>query len=102
MSEIIQWQGHPVDVQARLISRFLLDHSIQLRLFGRAVHPSDERSDEMHRLTFRDVYSFWFHTLGRAVLGILGFLRCSTYKLQIDGVPSSQSRVRVREFGGWG
>ncbi len=97
MSEIIQWQGSRVDVQARLISRFLwttasidvfLDGQCILRTGGQMKCTGSHSATFTHSGATHSAELSWGY----------GFLRSFPYKLQIDGVPISQARVRVRNW----
>src|SRR5208282_1871253 len=97
MSEIIQWQSSPVDVQAQLISRFLwTTASIDVFLEGQCIL----RTGGQMKCT--GSYSTAFTHSGSTHSAELswgyGFLRSFPYKLQIDGAPISQARVHVRNW----
>jgi len=96
MSEIIKWQDSPVDVQARLIPRFLwstasidvfLGEQCILRTGGQLKFTGSHSSTFIHSGSTHTAELSW---------GV-GFLRWFPYKLRIDGTPVSDARVYVRD-----
>jgi hypothetical protein len=97
MSEIIKWQDSAVDVQARLVPRFLwstasidvfLDKQCILRTGGQL------KATGLHSATF--THSGSTHTA--ELSWGYGLLFSFPYKLRIDGAPVSEARVRVQNW----
>jgi hypothetical protein len=97
MSEVIKWQDSTVDVQARLVPRFLwstasidvfLGEQCILRTGGKL------KATGSHSATF--TYSGSTHT-AELSWGV-GFLLWFPYKLRIDGTPVSAARVYVQNW----
>jgi hypothetical protein len=97
MSEIIQWHGSPIDVQARLVPRFLwstasidvfVDQQCILRTGGQL------KATGSHSTTFTHSGSTYTAELSWGC----GLLFSFPYKLRIDGTPISEARVRVQNW----
>ena len=97
MSELITWQGSKVDVQARLIPRFLwstasidvlLDGECILRTGGQVKAIGSQSAIFCHSGSEHTVELSW---------GV-GFLWSFPYQLRIDGAPISIARVHVRNW----
>jgi hypothetical protein len=97
MSEVIRWQGGRVEVQARLVPRFLWSTaSIDVSLEGRCILRSggQMKATGSHAATFN--HSGSAHTA--EVSWGYGFLRSFPYKLRIDGISICAGRVDVRNW----
>jgi hypothetical protein len=97
MSEVIRWQGGRVEVQARLVPRFLWSTaSIDVFLDGQCILRSggQMKATGSHSATFN--HSGSTHTA--EVSWGYGFLRSFPYKLRIDGMPVCEARVHVRNW----
>ena len=97
MSEVTKWQDRTVDVQARLIPRFLwTTASIDVFLDGQCIFRTGGQ------MKFTGSYSATFIHSGSTHTAALswgyGFLRWFPYKLQIDGVSISEARVHVQNW----
>jgi hypothetical protein len=97
MSEIIKWQDSTVDVQARLVPRFLwctasidvfLDEQCILRTGGQL------KATGLHSAMF--THSGSTHTA--ELSWGYGLLFSFPYKLRIDGTPVSEARVHIRNW----
>ncbi|HVU09064.1 MAG TPA: hypothetical protein VHG89_11020 [Verrucomicrobiae bacterium] len=97
MVEAIKWQENPIDVQARLVPKFLwTTASIDVFLNGQCILRTGGQ------MKFAGSCSNAFNHSGveHKVQLSWGFggLRSFPYKLQIDGNLISNSRVRVRNW----
>jgi len=98
MSEVIQWQGSPVDVQARLVPRYLWNTaSVEIFLDGQRILRTGGQ------FKFTGSYSTTFTHAGgthKAELswGLCGLSFSFPYRLRIDGAPVADSRVRIRNW----
>lgn len=97
MSEVIKWQRSTVDVQARLIPRFLWrTASIDVFLDGQCIVRTGGQ------MKFTGSHSTTFTHSGSTHTAELswgcGFLRWFPYKLQIDGASISEARVHVQNW----
>jgi hypothetical protein len=97
MSEIIQWQRGRVDVQARLIPRFMwitasidvfLDEQCILRTGGQMKCTGSYSTTFTHSGSTHTAELSWGY----------GFLFSFPYKLRIDGTTVSEARVRVQNW----
>src|SRR5690242_10339818 len=98
MSEVIKWQDSPVDVQARLIPRFLwstasidvfLDGQCILRTGGQLKFTGSHSTTFTHSGSTHTAELSW-----GATISPLSF----PYQFRIDGVPVAASRVHVRNW----
>jgi hypothetical protein len=97
MSEAIKWQDTPIDVQARLIPRFLwTTASIDVFLAGQCILRTGGQMKAIgsHSATF--THSGSTHTA--ELSWGYGLLRSFPYKLRIDGNPVSEARVYVQNW----
>ena len=97
MSKLIQWQESAIEVQARLVPRYLWSTaSIEVRLDGRCILQTGGQM----KFTGTEVATFTHagtkHT-ARLLWGA-GFLRSFPYSLRIDDAPVSEGRVQVRNW----
>lgn len=98
MSEDIKWQGSPVDVQARLVPRYLWNTaSVDVFLDGQRILRTGGQ------FKFTGSFSTTFTHAGsthKAELswGLCGLSFSFPYRLRIDGVPVADSRVRIRNW----
>jgi hypothetical protein len=97
MSEIIKWKDSTVDVQARLVPRFLwntasidvfLDKQCILRTGGQLKVTGSHSATFTHSGSTHTAELSWGY----------GLLFSFPYKLRIDGTPVSESRVRVQNW----
>jgi hypothetical protein len=97
MSEIIRWRGSAVDVQARLVPRFLWStSSIDVFLDGQCILRTGGQFKAIgsHSATF--THSGSTHTAELSWgYGLSGSF---PYKLRIDGTSVSEARVRVQNW----
>jgi hypothetical protein len=97
MSELITWQGDQVDVQARLIPRFLwTTASIDVFLNGECILRTggQMKITGSHSVSFTHAGSEHTVELSWGVGWLLSF----PYQLRIDGSLVSDSRVSVRNW----
>ena len=97
MSELVTWQGSKVDVEARLIPRFLwTTASIDVFLDGECIL----RTGGQLKATGSQVVSFAHAgSVHAAELSWgMGVLWSFPYQLRLDGSLVSQSQVRVRNW----
>lgn len=98
MSEDIKWQGSPVDVQARLVPRYLWNTaSVDVFLDGQRILRTGGQ------FKFTGSYSTTFTHAGSTHKAELSWGLCSLsfsfpYRLRIDGAPVVDSRVRIRNW----
>lgn len=98
MSEGIQWQGSPVDVQARLVPRYLWNTaSVEVFLAGQRILRTGGQ------FKFTGSFSTTFTHGGGAHKAELSWGMCGLsfsfpYQLRIDGAPVADSRVRIRNW----
>jgi len=98
MNEVARWQGSAVEVQARLVPRFLWNTaSIDVFLDGKCILRTGGK------LNLTGSYSATFDHSGsthKAELtwGFSGLSFSFPYRLQIDGVPVVASRVQVENW----
>lgn len=98
MSEVIKWQGSTVEVQARLVPRYLWNTaSIDVFLDGQRILRTGGR------FKFTGSHSTPFTHAGsahRAELswGFCGLSFSVPYQLRVDGVPVAASRVQIRNW----
>ena len=97
MSELITWQGSKVDVQARLIPRFLwstasidvfLDGDCILRTGGQMKATGSQVATFSHSGTEHEAELSW---------GV-GFFWSFPYQLRIDGAPIAVARFHVQNW----
>jgi hypothetical protein len=97
MSEIIRWQDSAVDVQARLVPRFLwstasidvfLGEQCILRTGGQLKATGSHSATFTHSGSTHTAELSWGY----------GLLFSFPYKLRIDGAPVSDARVRVQNW----
>jgi len=97
MSEIIRWQDSAVDVQARLVPRFLwstasidvfLGEQCILRTGGQLKATGSHSATFTHSGSTHTAELSWGY----------GLLFSFPYKLRIDGAPVSEARVRVQNW----
>lgn len=98
MNEVIKWQGNTVEVQARLVPRFLWNTaSIDVFLEGQRIL----RTGGQLKFTGSRIATFShsgsIHT-AELNWGFSGFSFSLPYRLQIDGVPVAASRVRIQNW----
>jgi hypothetical protein len=98
MSEIIKWKDSTVDVQARLIPRFLwstasidvfLDGQCILRTGGQLKFTGSHSTTFTHSGSTHTAELSW-----AATISLLSF----PYQLRLDGVPVTASRVYIRNW----
>jgi hypothetical protein len=97
MSKLIQWQDSTIEVQARLVPRYLwCTASIEVLLDGRCLLQTGGQM----KFTGTEVATFTHagskHT-ARLLWGA-GFLRSFPYSLRIDDAPVSEARVYIRNW----
>ena len=98
MNEIIKWQGSVVDVQARLVPRYLWNTaSIGVFLDGQRILQTGGE------LKFTGSYSTTFTHSGSThtaelTWGFSGLSFSFPYQLRIDGAPVAASRVHIRNW----
>jgi len=98
MSEIITWQDKPVEVQARMVPRYLWSTaSIEVFLDGQLILSTGGQIKFTGSQSTRFNYSGASHT-AELNWGGSGFGFSFPYRLVIDGVPVSAARVRVRNW----
>ena len=98
MSEAIKWQDSPVDVQARLVPRFLwVTASIDVFLGEQCIlcTGGQLKFTGSHSTTF--THSGSTHT-AELSWGTSGLSSSFPYRLQIEGTPVSASRVPIRNW----
>jgi hypothetical protein len=98
MSEVIKWQNSAVDVQARLIPRFLWSTaSIDVSLDGQRILSTggQMKFTGSHSTTF--THSGSMHT-AELSWGTSGLSFSFPYQLRIDDVHVSASRVRIKNW----
>jgi hypothetical protein len=97
MSEIIKWRDSAVDVQARLVPRFLwstasidvfLDKRCILRTGGQLKATGSHSATFTHSGSTHTAELSWGY----------GLLFSFPYKLRIDDAPVSEARVRVQNW----
>jgi hypothetical protein len=98
MSEVVNWQGSAIDVQAWLVPRLLwttasidvfLDEFCILRTGGSAKLAGSTSSTFTHSGSTHTAELSW---------GMAGLLPVFPYRLQIDGITIATSRVGVRNW----
>ena len=98
MSEVVKWQGSAVEVQARLVPRYLwntasidvfLDGQPILRTGGRFKFTGSYTASFTHRGADHKAELSW---------GLCGLSFSIPYQLQINGAPVAASRVRIRNW----
>jgi hypothetical protein len=98
MSEIIKWKDSTVDVQARLIPRFLwstasidvfLDGQCILRTGGQLKFTGSHSTTFSHSDSTHTAELSWGTTIS---------LMSFPYQLRVDGVPVASSRVYIRNW----
>jgi len=98
MSEIIKWKDNKIDVQARLVPRFLwstasidvfLDGQCILRTGGQLKFTGSHYTTFTHSDATHTAELSW-----AAAFSLVTF----PYRLQIDGAPVAASRVYVRNW----
>ena len=97
MSEGIRWQSNAIDVQARLVPRFLWTAaSIDVLLNGRCILKTGGQMKLIGSCSTAFSHSEATHKaeLSWGVGGLFSF----PYKLRIDDILISDSRVRVRNW----
>jgi len=98
MNEIIKWQGSVVDVQARLVPRYLWNTaSIEVFLDGQPILRTGGQ------FKFTGSYATTFEHSGSThttelTWGFCGLSFSFPYQLRIDGTPVAASRVRIRNW----
>jgi hypothetical protein len=98
MSEIIKWQDSAVDVQARLVPRYLWNTaSIDVFLDGQRILRTGGQ------LKLKGSYSAIFSHSGSSHTAELSWGFCGLsfsfpYQLRIDGAPVAASRVQIRNW----
>jgi hypothetical protein len=97
MNTVIKWHDSTIEVQARLVPRYLwCTASIEVLLDGRCILQTGGRM----KFTGTEVATFTHagseHT-ARLLWGA-GFLRSFPYKLRIDDAPVSEGRVNIRNW----
>jgi hypothetical protein len=98
MSEVIKWQSSVVDVQARLVPRYLWNTaSVDVFLDGQRILRTGGQ------FKFTGSYSTTFTHAGSTHTAELSWGLCGLsfsfpYRLRIDGAPVVDSRVRVRNW----
>jgi hypothetical protein len=98
MSKVIQWQDSTVDVQARLVPRFLWSTaSIDVFLGGQCILRTggQMKFTGSHSTTF--TYSGSTHT-AELSWGASGLSLSFPYQLRLDGVPVVDLRVHIRNW----
>jgi hypothetical protein len=98
MSEIIEWQGNKVNVQARLVPRYLWNTaSIDVFLDGQCILQTGGqlKLNGSHSATF--THSGSPHT-AELSWSSSGLSFSFPYQLRIDGVPVAASRVNVQNW----
>ena len=97
MNEAIKWQNTTVEVQARLIPRFLwTTASIDVFLDGQCILRTGGQMKCTGLYSTGFTHSGFKHTA--ALSWGYGFLFSFPYKLQIDGAPITEARVHVRNW----
>jgi hypothetical protein len=97
MSEVIKWQGRTVEVQARLIPRFLwTTASIDVFLDGQCILRTGGQMNCTGSFTTTFTHSGATHTADLS--WGYGLLSWFPYRLQIDGASISEARVYVRNW----
>lgn len=98
MSEVVKWQGSAVEVQARLVPRYLwntasvdvfLDNQRILRTGGQMKFTGSYATTFTHAGSTHKAELSW---------GLCGLSFSFPYRLQIDGAPVAHSRVRIRNW----
>jgi hypothetical protein len=98
MNEVIKWQGSTVDVQARLVPRFLwntasidvfLDGQPILRTGGRFKFTGSHSSPFTHAGSTHTAELSW---------GFCGLSFSIPYQLRVDDAPVVASRVQIRNW----
>jgi hypothetical protein len=98
MGEIVKWQGSTVEVQARLVPRYLWNTaSIDVSLDGQQILRTGGQ------LKFNGLCSTTFTRAGSTHTaelswGFSGLSFSFPYQLRIDGAPVATSRVRIRNW----
>ncbi|HZI32484.1 MAG TPA: hypothetical protein VFF11_09085 [Candidatus Binatia bacterium] len=98
MSEVIKWQGSIVDVQARLVPRYLWNTaSMDVFLDGQQILQTGGqlKFTGSHSATF--IHAGSTHT-AELSWGFGGLSFSLPYQLRIDGAPVAASRVRIRNW----
>jgi len=98
MSEVDKWLDSPVDVQARLIPRFLwVTASIDAFVGGQCILRTGGQLSLKGRQSAIFTHSGSSHT-AELTWGASGLWPSFPYWLRIDGVQVSASRVRIRNW----
>lgn len=98
MSEVVKWQGRVVDVQARLVPRYLWNTaSVDVFLEGQRILRTGGQ------FKFTGSYSTTFTHAGSTHTAELSWGLCGLsfsfpYRLRIDGASVADSRVRIRNW----
>jgi hypothetical protein len=98
MSEVIKWQGSTVDVQARLVPRYLWNTaSIDVFLDGQQILRTGGG------FKFTGSHSTPFNHAGSTHMaevswGFCGLSFSIPYQLRVDGTPVAASRVQIRNW----